>query len=232
MIEWLQQLGRRISEMPADALILERATDLVPRVHPALTAAVVFVVGLVLLAFGFRLYRLLVIVAYAAAGLALGTVAGAHLGVNVLISQIVGAVVLGALAWPLHRLGWALVGGVVTALVLAPLARMLGVEHGTALFVIGAAAFLAGAILTGWLLRPLIVVITSLAGAMLLVEATVCLLSHWPAAGRPVLSIVDARPYVVLIVWGVLAVAGMFIQAQDAGKGSPRKPARPAEAAE
>jgi len=104
--------------------------------------------GLAFLVWGFRLYRWLVVLIFVAIGIVAGMETAMYFGFNQSIGIVAGAVLLGVLAWPAHRLGWGLVGGVVFALVLTGFASLMGIEGRLELILIAVVAFVAGAAIT------------------------------------------------------------------------------------
>jgi hypothetical protein len=179
------------------------------------TAIVSVLAGVAFLVWGFRLYRWLVVLIFVAAGMALGFEAAVTFGFSPLLGIAAGAIVLGVLAWPAHRMGWGLVGGSVFALVLAGLAGFMGIEGRVELALIGIVAFVAGAAVTLLLMRPLIIVITSLVGGSLLVQGTVALTLLWPPVGETVVGVMDTRPYLLMVAVLVLAAVGSAMQVLD-----------------
>jgi len=171
--------------------------------------------GLAFLLWGYRLYRWLVVVLFVVIGIVGGTEAAAYFGFNQSLGIVAGAIVLGILAWPLHRVGWGMVGGLLFALVLAGFAAYVGIESRLALGVIAVVAFVAGAAVTLLLMKPLIIVITSLLGASVLTEGTVALALFWPTVGRAVVRVMESRPYVLVIATLVLAAVGSAMQVFD-----------------
>jgi hypothetical protein len=171
--------------------------------------------GVAFLVWGFRLYRWLVVLIFVVIGVAAGIEASSYFAFNQSIGIIAGAVLLGVLAWPAHRLGWGLVGGVVFALVLAGFASLMGIEGRVELLLIGVVAFVAGAAVTLLLMKPLIIVITALVGAALLTQGTVAMTLLWPSVGTTVVRAMETRPYIPMVAALVLAAVGSAMQVVD-----------------
>ncbi|MFO8014190.1 MAG: hypothetical protein R6X20_12900 [Phycisphaerae bacterium] len=183
--------------------------------------------GVAFLVWGFRLYRWLVVLIFVAIGIAAGVETAMYFGFNQSIGIIAGAVLLGVLAWPAHRLGWGLVGGVVFALVLAGLAGFMGIEGRVELLLIGVVAFVAGAAVTLLLMKPLIIVITALVGAALLTQGTIALTLLWPSVGATVVRAMDTRPYIPMVAALVLAAVGSAMQVLDTNAEKKKKKKKP-----
>jgi len=187
------------------------------------TSIISVLAGLAFLVWGFRLYRWLVVVMFVIIGIAAGIEASAYFEFSQTIGIVAGAVVLGVLAWPLHRVGWGMVGGIVFALVLAGFAAYVGIEGRLELILIAVVAFVAGAAVTLLLMKPLIIVITSLVGASSLTQGTVALTLLWPSVGATVVRVMETRPYVLAIVTLVLAAVGSAMQVLDTSSKKKKK---------
>lgn len=190
----------------------------------ALEAAVVLVpLGLAFLLYGFRMYRWLVVVAYAAVGAVAGLLAAQWIGFSGLVCGIVGAIVLGILAWPLHRLGWGLLGGGLFGAAAVALAGTAGVQGQVSLALIGTVAFLGGMLLTMLVMKPIIILVTSVLGASALAAGVVRLLELWPAVGDPVAAVLRTKPYLPALAIGILAAVGLVLQVIDTGAAGRKK---------
>jgi len=194
--------------------------------HPAVAAAILVPVGLAFLLWGFRLYRWLVVLAYVGIGIVLGLAAAEYFAFNPSVGIMVGAIVLGVLAWPLHRLGWGLLGGVVFATALVAAASLMGIESRLHLYLIGIVAFVAGMAVTLLLMKPIIIVITALGGAGLVATGVLRLTMLWPVLWGPLSQTLETRPYVFAAVVLVLATLGSALQVFDTAKKKKKK--RPA----
>ncbi len=171
--------------------------------------------GVAFLVWGFRLYRWLVVFIFVAVGIVAGMEAAIAFGFSQTIGIVAGAVLLGVLAWPAHRMGWGIVGGTVFALVLTGFAGFMGIAGQVELAIIGIVAFVAGAAVTLLLMRPLIIVVTSLVGAGLLTQGTVSMTLLWPSLGTALVRVIETRPYVLMIAVIVLAGLGSAMQVLD-----------------
>jgi len=194
--------------------------------HPLTAAALLVPVGIAFLLYGFRLYRWLVVIAYVGIGVVLGMAAALYLNVNQSVGIMLGAIILGVLAWPLHRVAWGVLGGVLFAGIFVEVAYMMDIRATMPLFLVGAVAFVAGIALTVLLLKPLIVVITSLVGATFVALGVLSLTRWWPALGGPVERVIDVRPYIPVVIMLVLAAVGSLLQLVDTGASRKKKKKR------
>jgi len=180
--------------------------------HPVVAVLVLVLVGLAFLLWGYRLYRWLVVLACVGLGAVLGLMAATYLEVGQTIPIAIGSVVLGVLAWPLHRLAWGLLGGVVFSMAAAGVAAYLAVEDQVHLILISVGGFVVGSALTVLLLKPLIIVITSLVGALFVAVGTLRLITLWPEVGDPILRTIDAHAILAAGAVLVLAAVGSAMQ--------------------
>ena len=184
--------------------------------HPLEAGLLLLPVGLVFLLYGFRLYKWLVSVVFAGIGASVGAALAAYLGWEVFLGMIAGALLLGLLAWPLHRVGWGLLGGAMFggAAVLVMQTQTPNVAYIAA---VGVAAFVGGFILTLLVMRPLIILVTSVIGAAVVVQGALRLSLIQPAFGDPVCSTLEAKPYLLAILVAIPALLGFIIQWRDTG---------------
>jgi len=175
--------------------------------HPLVAVLVLLPVGLAFLLWGYRLYRVLVVLAFLGLGAVLGLMLTPYLAVAPVIPAAIGAVVLGLVAWPLHRMAWGLLGGAVFSTVAAGVATYLAVANPVHLVLVSVGGFILGSVLTVLVMKPLIIVITSLVGALTVGVGTLRLVTLWPAAGEPILRTIDTYAVVpVAVVLGLAAV--------------------------
>ena len=184
--------------------------------HPLEAGLLLVPVGLVFLLYGFKLYKWLVSVVYAGIGSAAGAALAVYLGWDVILGTIAGALLLGLLAWPLHRVGWGLLGGALFGGAAVLLMRMQ-TPNVTYIAAVAGVAFIGGFILTFVLMRPLIILVTSIIGAAVVVQGALRLTLIQPAFGDPVCSTLEAKPYLLAILVAVPALLGFILQWRDKG---------------
>jgi hypothetical protein len=200
--------------------------------HPLEAGLLLLPIGLVFLLYGFKLYKWLISVVYAGIGAVAGTALAAYLGWDVILGMIAGALVLGLLAWPLHRAGWGLLGGAVFGVAAALLMRTQ-TPNVTYTAIVAGVAFVGGSILTFLLMRPLIILVTSVLGAAVLVQGALRLSLIQPVVGDPVMRTIEDKPYVAAILVALPALVGFILQWRDtAGKAKAPPKKKKAEDAE
>jgi hypothetical protein len=200
--------------------------------HPLEAGLLLLPVGLVFLLYGFKLYKWLVSVVYAGIGASAGAAVALWLGWDVILGTIAGALLLGLLAWPLHRVGWGLLGGALFggAAVILMRAQTPNVTYIAA---VAGVAFIGGFVLTLILMRPLIILVTSVIGAAVVVQGALRLSLIQPAFGDPVLATLEAKPYLLAILVAIPALLGFILQWRNtAGKGKAAAKRKKAEEAE
>ncbi len=192
-------------------------------VHPV-EAAILIIIGVAFLVYGFRIYKVLVILAYAIVGLFVGAMVASAFHFNPVVGMIGGAIVLGLLAWPLYLVGWGLIGGAVMAGVGAMLAGMVttnAVYQGMAAAVAG----VLGIVLTILLMRTLVIIVTSIVGAAALIWGVLRLTLVVHGLGDPVIEMLQEKQWLQLVVVAVPAVVGMILQTSDTRTQGAGKPA-------
>jgi len=185
--------------------------------HPLVAALVLVPAGVAFLLWGFRLYRWLVVLAFVGVGIVAGVAAAEYFRFNQSIGIIAGSVVLGVLAWPLYKAAWGLLGGGVFAVVMTAVAGDWGIQGPVQLVLIAIVAFVAGGALTVLLMRPLIIIITSLVGVLFLHEGAFSLIRPWPDLAGAVLQTVQVHPYLHAAGVLILAAVGSVMQVVDTG---------------
>jgi len=133
---------------------------------------------------------------------------------------LIGAVVLGLLAWPLFRIGWGILGGMVFAAVAWPFAVAL-TQSVVPAYILAAVAFIAGMILTTMLMRPLIIISTATSGAATLVTGVLLMLIRWPAVNEPVKAALESKPYLFIVLVALPAILGAILQWRDTSGARP-----------
>jgi len=183
---------------------------------PWQAALFVIPIGILFLLYGFRLYRVLAIVLFAMLGLVLGLVVAGLLQVNATAGMVVGALVLGVLAWPLVRLAWAVTCGVLGAAIVGLVTWALVPSGGEVVWAVAAGVgFLIGAVAGTVCFRVMVIVATSVYGGTLLVWGTLRLTLLVPSIGDPVMASLAALPWLLGILVLVPGVFGVIAQLGD-----------------
>ena len=217
--------------VPSLEALMQNLCDRFYALSPLEAGLLVLPIGLVFLLFGFKLYKLLVSLVFAGIGAGLGGALAAGVGWSAILGTIAGALVLGLLAWPLHRIAWGLLGGAILggAAVLLVSARS---QDPILLAIVATVLFAGGFILTLLVMRPLIILVTAILGAAVLVQAILRLSLLWPSFGDPVTSMLQAKPYLLAILVALPAALGFLLQWRDtsaAAKASSKKKKAAAE---
>jgi hypothetical protein len=204
---------------------LEHPWQSLRELHPV-AAVILVIIGVGLLLYGFRIYKGLVIAVYACVGVVLGQMLAEAMGFSTLLGMIGGAIVLGVAAWPLYMIGWSLLGGAVFAALGALTAAMFTTSEIGIIAAAGVAAAL-GIALTILLMRPLIIIVTSVVGATVLVEGALALCLLAPDFGNKILGFVQTRPLAQAILVAVPASIGIILQyLEGGGKGGGKSTAK------
>lgn len=176
--------------------------------------AVLFVpLGMVSLFYGLRLFKGMVVIYAAIAGVVLGQIAAELLRVHPILGMVVGGVVLAAVAWPLVKYAAMTFGGLAGGL-LATVLVYPWAEDPAALLVAGGIGFVAGLVLAMLLFRPLIIFMTAVIGAHLVVAGVVALAMAAPSVGDAVVRGLEAKRYLLPVLVGIPAVIGVIYQAR------------------
>jgi hypothetical protein len=189
-------------------LHLERLLGLDPGPSP-LAALAVSGVGLLLLLFGWRLSRLAVMALAFALGATLGQSLAKAASVHPAWGVGLGGGLLALLAGPFFKLGVFLAVGAVGGALAGAAAQGLGKHAFWWVFV--PAGLLCGA-LAVWLTRPLVILATSLMGALAWLGGAVTALGGWglPSAG----DFPAAHPWAWGVILALAAAVGVGVQAR------------------
>jgi hypothetical protein len=165
-------LGRRLGRLtkfPEQADMLSFAQKMGPGL-----AALMIIMGIVYLLFGFQLYRVLVMVNALAVGAIVGGALGERSGAEIPCA-IAGGVLAGAVAWPCTKYAVAVMGAMFGAMVAATLWRLAGQE---ARFTWAGAmtGAVAGGLLCFIVFHYCVMAYTSLQGATMLIFGILAML--------------------------------------------------------
>ncbi len=163
-----------------------------------ITALIILGISLLLCFFGFKVQKLVVTLAWFALGYTLaGAVAGLFLRGNVLlITQIVVGIILGSMGFKLEKLALAIAVAYLTYISVGPYIK--GFEEGVTL-IIHVGVSLGAGILSTFFIKPILIGITSIAGATLIQR-------YLPVV------IPSLTSQIVLIISIVIAVLGLLTQ--------------------
>ena len=195
--------------------------------------------GLLYLLIGWRIFKVLVILNAAIFGAMLGGMLTMELGQEGYwwIGVLLGACVLGLMAWPLMKLFVALFGGAIGAGIGFTLFQqiVLGMGRGELMLYAWAGA-VAGAIVLGLLALMVfqagVMIATALQGSAMLICGLLSLLFKFDSLRERLSDYLrEHRPVLLLIIVGV-GLAGLAVQVASAGRHKKQKNQEKNEAAE
>jgi len=174
--------------------------------------AVFFVVlGLVSLLYGLKLFRGIVVIYAAMAGVVVGGAAASRFGAPELLGAVVGAVVFAAIAWPFLKVTVSVLGGIAGGLLGAMGALWL--NDPVSVLIAGLFGLVLGFVLGFLLFRGVIVFTTAVLGALLVVLGVIGLIMAVPSAREAVIAGLHANRQWMTILVGVSAAIGAVYQA-------------------
>ena len=186
-------------------------------------AAVLLAAGLVYLLQGWKVFKVLVIVNAAVAGVLIGSMLGAlHSQEWSLYGAAIGGLALAILSWPMMRLAIALMGALAGGAIglaawhyVATISRPDMVQYSWVGGLLGAGIL---GVLAFFIFRVVVVLFTSLQGAALTVSALLALVLKHPAIHAPMLRQLEHNPLLLPLVIAVPAIIGAFFQAKTYSK--------------
>jgi hypothetical protein len=167
--------------------------------------------GLVSLLYGLKLFKGMVAIYAAMAGVVMGGAAALWFGAPELLGAVVGAVVLAVLAWPLLKVAVSVFGGVAGGL--AGAMCVLWLDDPVYVLIAGIAGLVIGFVLGFLVFRGVIVFTTATLGAMLVVLGIVGLVMAVPSAREAVIAGIQANRHWLPLLVGVSAAIGAAYQA-------------------
>jgi hypothetical protein len=169
---------------------------------PRIIALITFIVGIAICMAGFKIQKLVITLAWFAIGFSLaGRVCGSFIEAQniLLIVQLVIGIILGSLGYKLEKLALAIAIGYLTYGAIGPYITMFDGNMATAVQI--GISILVG-ILSTLFIKPIVVFVTSVAGASLIKKAI------------PVFITLD--PTILTIIFIGFAVIGVFTQLKSA----------------
>ena len=177
-----------------------------------LESAVFVAFGAIYLAYGWRIFKALVVINYAAIGLYLGIYLGEKLGSG-LWGGIIGAFALGTSCYPFMKFAISLLGAMAGGVLGAALWRIMTLPD--PLIWAGAlAGLVAGGLLAFSSFKTSIMLFTSLQGSTLIVVGMLALLIDYPDLDRHLTDAVYAHVFLLPALLVVPTVSGIFFQAR------------------
>lgn len=207
--------ARSLTKFPEQADLLLFAQKMGPGF-----AALMIIMGIVYLLFGFQLYRMLVLTNAIAVGAIVAGAIGEKSGAMVPCA-IAGGVLAGAVAWPATKYAVAVMGGFYGALVAATLWRLAGQE---ARFTWAGAmtGAVAGGLLCFIVFHYCVMAYTSLQGATMLIFGILGLMLKYQDIAPKVGNYLSLRPFVLPLFVFIPTVLGTMFQQHGAGPMKPK----------
>jgi hypothetical protein len=181
-------------------------------------AGALMLAGVLLLLWGLKVFKVLVIVNAAAVGVVIGVLLGLSLGpVPPMLTGLIGGALLGLLAWPMLKLAagllGAILGGGLGAIIWLAACNAAGQEALAQSYWIGGivGAGVVG-VLAVLLFRPAVMALTALQGGSLLTIAVIRLLLDSPSLGQSLRPALVENELMLPLAACVLAVFGFLFQ--------------------
>lgn len=188
LLPWLPQIGM-LNDVPVSVV-----------------AALFFGAGVLLLLFGWHIYRVALVVLGVLTGGAIGALIAHLVGIHVLYLAIPLGIVAGVLTAFLEGLAAFFAGGLCGALGMMALLQ----ETGAGRYVAVGLAFLIGGLLAIFLWRPMIIISLSVVGAVSIANALLLAANGWtPGSAERFLS---GHPYLFAAGLAFLTVCGVIFQ--------------------
>lgn len=190
---------------PAQIDMLHWCQSLTP-----LTGVLLMAGGILYLVFGWSIYRVLISANAAVIGGFLGAMVGEPLG-SMTAGIVLGAFILGIVAWPVMKYSVAVTGGLFGAAVGAALWRTIGLQP--AYSIAGAAIGLIFlAMLSFIIFRTSVILFTSFQGSIMFVAGLLALTYKYPEVAPRLTRLMVDQPYVLPMGIFIATVVGHVYQ--------------------
>jgi hypothetical protein len=201
---------------PAQREMLQTCHDMIPAV-----AALLVMLGVIYLLFGYNIYKGLVILNAAVMGATLGAALGESGHIEVPLA-IVGGFAAAAVTWPLMKWAIAVMGGLFGAILGASLWRLFNLDP-TFAWAGALTGLVALGLLSFILFRGCIMMYTSLQGSVMMIFGIVSLLSRHDSILSSISENIQLRPLLLPIAIFIPAIAGLIYQQHNGGAAAPQK---------
>jgi hypothetical protein len=181
-------------------------------------AALLILIGIVYLLFGYQIFKGLVLVNAAVVGAYVGAYLGQE-GDAATIGAVICAVAAAAIAWPTMKYAVALMGGIFGALLGASIWRALGLAPDVtwAGALVGLVSF---GMLSFVLFRGSVMMYTSLQGAFMMVFGILGLIYQYAEAARSVSEHMKLQPFLLPASIFIPALLGLIFQQHHTAQGA------------
>jgi hypothetical protein len=199
-----------LTTFPEQADLLKFAQTMGPGL-----AALLIILGIVYLLFGFQLYRVLVLVNASVVGFVIGNAVGDKNGAA-LPCALAGAVLAGAIAWPTTKWAVAAMGGLFGALVAATVWRLIG-QDPRFTWAGAMTGLVAGGLLCFIIFNGCVMAYTSLQGSTMLIFGILGLLFKYQDLAPRVGDYLTVKPFILPLFVFIPTVLGTMFQQNGAG---------------
>ncbi len=212
------------SVLPTHWPNLQEVLDWCHAMHPG-TAAILVLLGVLYLLFGYYMFKALVLVNAGLLGAAVGAMLGAQQGAA-LPAAIVGAIIVMAITWPLMKYAVAIMGGVFGAMVGASMWNTFNQNPDMA-WAGAMMGLIFCSLLCFILFRGCVMTFTSLQGAVMVVFGLLGLMLKYDDIGPRVLNQFQSTHFLMPMAIFIPTIAGViFQQYNDTSAGGPPAPAK------
>ena len=196
------------SHWPAQSDLLDWCQHMSPGM-----AALLILLGIIYLIFGFKLFKALVMLNAAAVGAAIGFILGEKTDMAIALMVLCGFVAA-AMTWPLMKWAVAIMGGLAGALLGATVWQTFGLDAGFAW-----SGALSGLILFGLisfiLFRGSVTMYMSLQGAAMLIFGVLALLDKYENVASKLTHAMSVKPFLLPMAIVIPTIIGMLYQQSD-----------------
>src|SRR5215212_6845922 len=206
------------SHWPAQTDLLTYCQTMTPG-----TAAIMLVLGVVFLLFGWYMYRALVTLNAAIFGAYIGAYIGSRTN-DALAGALIGGFTSAALTWPLMKWAVAVMGGLIGAMVGTSIWRSFGIDPRFA-WAGGMCGLVFFGMLSFILFRGSIIMYTSLQGSFMLIFGLLGLIYKYPSMATMITSNMTTKSFILPAAIFVPTVFGLIYQQMNypAGEAAKKK---------
>ena len=194
-----------ITQFPEQADLLKYCQTMGPGL-----AALMIILGIVYLLFGFQLYRILILINAAVVGFIIGGVIGESVDAS-LPCALGGAVLAGALAWPTMNYTVAVMGAIYGAVIAATIWRLAGQDE-RFIWAGAMTGMVAGGLMCFILFSGCVMAYTSLQGSAMVIFGTLGLLLKYQELAPRVDDYLSLKPFVLPLFVFIATVLGTMFQ--------------------
>jgi len=204
-------IGALAKTLPHQRDLLTWCQDMSPGV-----AALLLLVGIIYLMYGYRIFKAVVMLNAAVVGAYIGAMLAAQSGEASMACAMIGAVAAAAITWPTMKYAVAFMGGIFGAMLGASIWRTVDLDP--QLVMAGAMVGLVGfGMLSFILFRGSVMMYTSLQGAFMLVFGVLGLAYKYHQIAPQVTQHLSIEPFLLPAAIFVPTVVGLIYQQHDTG---------------